>query len=242
MLRLKAMNKNHIIIFAIVILAVIGVFVFINNNSGDNSVSSNLSASLNSEGGGGDVVLRVGEEEITRAEFQVQADRTGQALAAQGQGDPSSDAFRNQVRRQTIDQMIAEILLLQEAEAEGFSVNPSEVETQYRGVLQQIGGEEQLSQRLEEVDSSKEILREDIEDQILIQKYINRQVEEEGITVSDDEVDSFYAQLDSQRENVPELSEIESQIRSQLLQQKTNQLVSSLVDELRSEADIEILL
>lgn len=191
----------------------------------------------------GEVVARVNGEEIMRKDLDAQIAQVEQNLSLQGQeGQLDDEQFRSQVERQVLDQLIAQVLIIQEAKKEAISVSSNEVELEYQNLVDSVGSEEALSQRLSQAGVEKGALREDIRKQLLIQKYLTAKSADQDFEVTDEEVVSFYDEWSSDQEEPPALEEVEEQIKDQLTSQKENQFISDLVTSLRENSDIEILL
>jgi cell division protein YceG involved in septum cleavage len=174
------------------------------------------------------VVAIVNGDKISRQEFEITKDQLSQM-----QGVEIEDG-------QVIDQMIINILLAQQAKKEGFEVTDEELQTQYQALLAQAGGKEVFLEGLEELGIPESYVKNDIKKQILIEKYISKQEEENDFLITDEEVSNFYDQLSSQQGEVPAFGEIEEQIRIQLIQQKLNEFILGTVSELREKSEINI--
>lgn len=190
-----------------------------------------------------EVVARVNGEEVVRSELDARIAQFEQALTAQGQSSQlENEESKAQLENQALSQIIAEKLVLQEAEKENINVSQEEVDTEYQNIVTTVGGEEALSQRLEELDTTKEDLRENIEQQLITQKYIDNITANENFEVTDEEVVAFYDEWSAEQEDPPAFEEVETQVRDQLVSQKENQFISDFIAELRQNANIEILL
>lgn len=215
------MNKNNILI-AIVVLIIVaagGYFMF---GSGF--------------GHSGPVAV-VNGEEINQQDYNFIKDQIKEQSSIQGQ-----ELSGDQLEEQALNQVISQTLILQKAEEEGFSATEEEVNNQYQSVITRAGGQDALDQVLSDLGLTEDYIKEDIRQQVIIEKYVQSQGEGESLEVTDQEVSDFYDQMSSQQENAPAFDQVESQIRSQLEQQKQGQLVSEIVSQLRENAEIEILL
>lgn len=173
------------------------------------------------------VVATVNGEEVTRAELNERV-----AMIAQGQGqEPEEGAVLNQ--------LIEEKLVYQDAEAKGIAVTEAEVNEQYQAVVENAGGSDELRSQLSQLGLTPSSLRKDLESQILVQKYLESEVNLEGIAVTDAEVEAAYNEAAATQEVPPLDEQISQQIRDQLTQQKQNERVAQHVQNLRANADIQ---
>ena len=175
------------------------------------------------------VVAMVNGEAITQTELD---DRTG--IIAQGQGQqPTSDVV--------VNQLIDEMLIFQDAAAKGIEVTEEEVDEQYNTIIQNAGGAAALKGQLANLNLSPSALRKDLRVQLLIQKYLESQIDLESIVVTDTEVQTAYDEIAAVQEVPPFDESIAEQIRAQLVQQKQNELALAHVQTLRSSADINLM-
>lgn len=137
-------------------------------------------------------------------------------------------------------------LQLQAAEAAGVSVSDDEVENQLQSRIDQIG-QDVFQQRLEDNDVTRQEVKEDLRNQMIIDAHIQQQAGGE-ITASDQEVQELYQQYTAQAQqangtsSVPSLADLRPQIESAVIQQKRQQIASQILQDARSNAEIEVLL
>lgn len=215
------MNQNNILIAigVVVVLGVAGYFIF-----GSGSLNTGPVAVVNGQ-------------EISRQDYNFIKNQIKERASLQGQELSEED-----LEQQSLDQLVAQKLMYQEAKEKGFDVSQEEIDTQYQNVVSRAGGEEALQEVFSDLDLSEEYIREDIRKQLIIQKYVNSQTEGEDFSVTQQEVTDFYDQFSAGNENAPALKDIESQIRTGLEQQKQGELISEIVSQLRENAEIEILI
>lgn len=179
---------------------------------------------------GGNTVATVNGEKITQKEF----DLTKQQLSS-SQASQITD-------KQIVDQMVVNELLIQEAENEGFKVSQEEIDEQYQSLITQAGGQETFNKSLEQLGVTEQYIRDDIEKQLLVQKFANKQQEENDFSVTEEEASTYYDQLSSQQEGVPPFEEVKEQIKNQLSQQKLNNFILNIASQLKETADVNISL
>lgn len=194
-----------------------------------------FSTAGNGGGSQNGVVATVNGEEITGAEL---SERVEQTRSSQLGGQSLSSDQEGQLREQTLETLINETLIQQAAEEAGITVSDEEINQSLEQVKGQFENEQQFQQQLENNDVTESDLRNRIQRQLLIQKYVQQNTDMDSINVTDEEVQQMYDQLSQQQDNVPALEEIRSQVESQVRQQKSSQLLQELVQQLRDEADV----
>lgn len=188
-------------------------------------------------------VALVNGEEISENEFNSRVAQTESLLAAQGQSAQLEDpTVRSQMEQQILDQMILETLLLQKAEEQGVSVSSAEVDQEISNLVEQVGGQEAFEAQLNEQNISESQLRSDIEQQLITQQFLEANVDVNSVEVTDEEARAFYDEVAAQQEGLPPFEDIEQEVHAQIMQQKQAQLVNVYAQQLRSEAEVEVLL
>jgi parvulin-like peptidyl-prolyl isomerase len=219
------MNKKNILISVIVVAIIaVGAWYFL-SNSGSSSY--------------GDVVAVVNGEEITGEEFGVQFKQAKEAYS-----EEDSEFNEEQLKEYVLDQIISSVLLKQEAENKGFTVDESEIQEEIDFIVQSGGGQEVFEGALAESGISEEMLRKDIKNQILVNDYIVSEFPEEEVSVTDEEILALY---DSYSQTVtegemPSFGDVEGELRAEIIQQKRSDMITSLISSLREEAEVEVLL
>lgn len=176
------------------------------------------------------VVATVNGEAITQAQLDERV-----ALVTQGQGQAPDTAI-------ILNQLIDEELVFQDAAAKNIEVSEEELDTQYNIVIQNSGGAEALKGQLSQLNLSPSALRKDLAVQLLIQKYLESEVNVDSVTVTNAEIQTAYDEIAAAQQNVPPLDDnVREQIRTQLNLQKRNELALEHVKNLRESADVEIL-
>lgn len=137
---------------------------------------------------------------------------------------------------QVLNRLIAERLINQEAEKQGVSVQPSEIEDELSKLQEQFsqGGE------FDAFLISQGLTR----DQLLSQLTLNLKVEKllsDQISVTDEEVSQYYADNKEFFSEVSE-AEAEAQIRKDLENQQLQELVAPWLQQLRAEATVNVYL
>ena len=194
-----------------------------------------------------DAVAIVNGESVPRDEFDQMLEMRMEMYEMQepvGEGEEAAE-MEEMLKQQTLDELIAQTVIMQNAEAEGIAVEEDEIEEQYQ-LLKGQYGEEEFQTVLEEQNMSPESLRENIANQLVIQEYVEKkaaeELGEEALEVSEDELKALYEQHSMQMEDLPEFEEMKPQLIEMAQQDKMQEVAGEIVNQLIEESDIEVLL
>lgn len=142
------------------------------------------------------VAAVVGTDVVLLSEVEQQA----YVAAMQAQVDPADSAKLHQIRQDTLDRLIDEKLILQEATRQGIAVPDSEVTTQAQTALDNVKGRfkseaEYQAELKAEGTSEADLLaryRKDVGKQLLAQRLIGREVTSK-VEITDQDVVDFFA-------------------------------------------------
>lgn len=189
-----------------------------------------------------EAVAKVNGIEVPRSEYNQSLEELTAAYTQQGL-DPADPAVKAQIEEQAMRGAVNKELLLQAAAKENVTASDEDVEGEYQKVVASVGGEELLSVALNSMGRSEEELRADLEEQLIIDRFVKAKTSYEALSVTDEEVETYYNEVSAENTGeVPPLEEVKEALRSQLLFQKQQQVVSEFVESLRAGATIEILL
>jgi len=132
-------------------------------------------------------------------------------------------------------------LLVQASKKSGIEVTQEDIDSEIASVKKQVGGEEVLSKRLSDVGMSEDEFRQEVSKQLMIQKYLLKNIDIDSTKATEDEINSAYKQASEVTDNIPPLSEIKDQIATKIATDKQQKLLNDLIEKLRSGASIEIL-
>lgn len=181
----------------------------------------------------GETAATVNGEKISQSQLEARMMQTQQSLGT------STDVSEEEMQTQALNSLINEALIMQEAENQGVTVSDEEVNNSYQTIEDRFDDESQFQQTLDEQGLTKEDLKENIRRELMTQKYLQNNINQEEVSVADEEIQQTYDQLSSQREGVPPLEEIKPQLKQQLQSQKQNQLIQQLIEQLRNNTDIQ---
>lgn len=190
-------------------------------------------------------VATVNGQEISSERLQEQLDSFRNSTGTQ------AEQFNNlsETRQQEIllEGIINTELQLQAAEGAGVTVSDEEVESELQASIEQIG-EEEFQNRLEQNGITREEVRDDLRDQMIISAYIEQEAGGE-ISATDEEIQQLYQQFTAQSQQtgnedaeVPSLDELRPQIEQAVVQQKQQEIALQLLDQARENADIEVMI
>ncbi|MFP4402113.1 MAG: hypothetical protein ACLFPL_02680 [Candidatus Nanoarchaeia archaeon] len=216
-----------VIIIAVFLIAMNIDFLSSKNDQTAMNDESPLS-SQNNESSGNEVVASVNGEEITAQEVsQIQ-----QQLSTQGQ----------QVsQEQAVQQLVTNTILLQQTQNDVEAVTNEEAEAELEQLLSEQGFTTQdLRNDLEQQGISYEQTLQDFKQRIVIDRFLEENIDTSSVEVSDEEVQLAYTQYEQQMGNqTPPFSQVEAQIRNQLEQEQIQQLQSQFIQQLIEEAEVE---
>lgn len=142
------------------------------------------------------------------------------------------------IRERTMEMLINTELIRQAAVADGITVSEAEVDQRFTELVDQIGGSEALAQELQREGLTEETFRQNIEQEFLLERYLDRELTTE-FTVTEAEIQSLYEQEGGAAE-LPPLDTIRDQVEEQLILQQEQAAISELTDGMRETAEIEI--
>ena len=221
----KKSGKNIIISLIIVILLIAGAVYFSKLPSGVTGSNDKT------------VVATVNGEEIEQSIIDDRFAQIKDSIEAQGT-DATNEAIIAQIQGEILEEIITSTLLKQKAKEAGISSSAEEIDAELQKIKEQIGDEETFKTELEKAGLTEKILKENIEDQLTIQKYLDQSIDTSAIEVTEEEIAKVYNDAAETNTNLPELETVSEQIRAQIQSTKQQELVNAFVDELRADAEI----
>ncbi len=180
----------------------------------------------------------VNGEKISEYDLGISMTQLSSGAAAQG-ADITDPSVQTEIRTQALDMLVNTELLKQEAAARGISITDEEVNTRLETLKKDVGGEEVLNQRMAEFGINQKTLLRDIRNELTIQKLLDEVFKEKAVTVTEEEITSFYEQAGGAAAGLPGIDEVKTQIEAQLKATKEQGVVTSYIEELRGKATIE---
>ena len=216
-------------------------FFITNDESADLELESLQENTLNliDNGDPDDVVAVVNGQDLTRAEMN----RIKQQLLsdAQRQGmDLNNPEVASMLNERSIETLVNTELIRQKAIADGVSVTEEEVDERFNQIIEQVGGEDVLESSLTELGITMESLRSDVQQELLIEKFLSNNIQTGDLVATPDEVEDFYEMIGGEDAGLGNIEELRPQIEQQVIVGKENDLVNELLATLREDAEIEI--
>ncbi len=182
-------------------------------------------------------VATINDEEISGSSYNRMYPLVKSTLQQSGQDVEDTEAIKDQ----TLNELITQELIRQDAEAEGLTVDQEEIDNEIAALEEQFGDE--FASVLETSGFTEETYKAQLENDLLSNKYMESVL---GIEVTDEEVKEYYESVaEESEEDLPPLEEVEEEIKQTLStqkQQESQEEIQSKIEELRENADIEELI
>lgn len=194
-----------------------------------------------------DVVAEVNGEEISKEEFETTYESQIQQFMMQAQMS-GQEIDEEQIKEQIIEGLIAQKLVIQEAENSGFEASEEDMDETFDLLVEQSGLEskDDLFSAFEEQGIDEAELMEQIEMQVKIDKLIDDRSDD--VEPTEEELEELYemyiAQLeqmggeDEEEVEIPSFEELEPDLIAQVEAEKESEAYQTLIEELREDADI----
>ena len=238
----KKKGAGPIVIILLLVVALVGAGLFFaNRESAEDESPSEVTENPLLPEDLNDPVATVNGEPVSLKMYGDRVQDFANNVAFQGL-DLEDETVRQQIREQALAALINTEILLQKADEAGVTVSDEDVEAAVSRASENFGGGDGLAEALTELGFSEEDLREDIRGQLLIDAYLQAELDLDSITVTEEEISDFYTEATSGVADAEPLEEVSELIREQLTIQKQQALLNELIESLRAEANIEILI
>ena len=188
----------------------------------------------------GEAVATVNGEALTRAQLTAE-----ESLFASQQGlSATSTAAQAQFQSGALDALVSQALLAQAARQAGVTASSTLVDEQLASAKSSFSSTAEYEKALAARGMTEQDLRSQISENLIVNAYLGQQLRLASTTATDAEVQSLYAQLAAGQSGTttPPLSQVRSQVEQMVIRQKQQASVAALVAQLRSKADIRILI
>lgn len=190
-------------------------------------------------------VALVNDEKILGSEYN-QVLQTSQMQMQQMGQDPTTKDAAKQVKDQTIDSLVGQTLLIQDATEKGYKASEDEINKQIEDAKKQYDSEKEFNNVLKQAGLNMDQLKEQLGESIQYNKYVEKEIKADEVT--DEEVKEYYDQYAKQAESagsdqqqqLPKYEEVKDQIKGQLEQQKKQEKVGEQVEKLKKEAKVDV--
>jgi len=185
------------------------------------------------------VVATVNGEKITKAEYDIVFQ---QLLPQMEQSGLSNNAeYLAKVKTDILNGLVNDKLLLQNAKKSDIAVTEDDLKKEIEAITARVGGEEKLKALMLKEGTTEKKLKSDLTNQLLVQKYLFKNIDFNSPSVTEEEIKIFYDNASQGQENVPSIESVSSQIKDQILKDKRQKLLSDFLEKLKASADINIL-
>jgi len=113
-------------------------------------------------------------------------------------GLPDKDVRINELKEKILEQMIDEKVLIHEAKKQKIKVNSKEIEDGIAEIKKRFPSEEEYNQELARQGLGEEKFKEQVEEQLMVIKLIDREVKAKVGPPTDSEIEDFYKQNESE--------------------------------------------
>ncbi|WP_424237805.1 SurA N-terminal domain-containing protein [Bhargavaea ginsengi] len=188
-----------------------------------------------------ETVAVVNDQEILGSQYNNTIAALQGQMQQMGQ-DPTSKEAAEQIKTQTIDSLVGQTLLLQEADQKGYQASESDINKKLDEVKGQFKTEKEFDAALEQSGMDMKTLETQIAEDIQLQQYVEKELPAGEVT--DEEIQTAYDQFAEQGKSadqeVPKLEEMKPQIEQSLQQQKQQEQLAQQVEKLKENAKIDI--
>lgn len=143
--------------------------------------------------------------------------------------------LEKQSGKQALDTIITKTLITQEAKKEHVTVSQSEIDAEMKKIEDNV---KQQGQTLDQVLASQGMDRSGLEDQIRVQKEIEKMLGK-NITVTDKEVNDYIAKNKDALGSDPTSQSTKDSVKQQLTQQKLSDKFQTWIQDLKKKAHID---
>ena len=180
-------------------------------------------------------VVVVNGEEVQGNAYNTAYSLVKSIMHQSGQDTKDTEALQ----QETINFLVEQELITQEAAEAGGKVDDKEVEEELNAV-KETNGEEQFASTLKELNLTEEQFKQQLKYNITTVQYMEEAFETE---VTDEEVQEMYDGLKEQAgdQEIQKLDEIRDQVENMIVQQKQQEQYAEKVKELKESAEIEEL-
>ncbi len=229
----KKSGVKKIILIIIILLAIAGVTGYF--------LAGNFNKKVGEIGVSvvGDSVAIVNGEKIAKSEFESRVGQNKEIAKSQGVNLADEKTVK-EIEKMTLDEMVNEKILLQDAKKKGLITPVADVEKAYNEIFAKFKNKDDFTKELATQNLTEQSLKENITKQLTLIKYMEQNVDSKNITVSEKEIGDLYKSLREKQKNIPKLEQIKTQIENEIKQSKLKVKILELIAKLKTGAKIEI--
>lgn len=139
--------------------------------------------------------------------------------------------------KQALNVLITKALVSQEAEKRKIVVSQDEIDSEVKKIQSNL---EKQGQNLDQLLAAQGMTRNDLTDQIKLQKMVEKMVGQD-VKVTDKEINDY---IEQNKASIPENmkpDEVKVNVKKQLTQQKLNEKIQTFIESLQKKAKIDYL-
>ncbi|ALC83560.1 MULTISPECIES: SurA N-terminal domain-containing protein [Bacillus] len=186
-------------------------------------------------------VAIVNDKELLGSDYNAVLASSQSQLQQMGQ-DPTSEEAAKQIKEQTINSLVGQTLLIQDADKKGYKASDDEVNKQLEESKKQYKSEKEFNDAVKQAGLDADKLKAQFAESITFQKYVDKEIKVDEAT--DKEIQQYYDQISQQGNSTgqkpPKLEEIKPKIKEQLEQQKKQEKLVTKVEELKKQSKVDI--
>lgn len=191
--------------------------------------------------GGGEAVALVNDQKISRAVYDVRYAQLVASVTLQGQSATTTE-IQAAIKNQTLENLITETLLLQNADKEGIKAKTEEVDAVFAQNKSQFSDEAAFEKALADQGYTNNTFKAFLTRDNIIRQYLTAHIDASLAQATEKEVKTLYDQAAANDKTIPPLSEVRTQVENQIIQMKQQQLIANFVQQLRASSTVETLL
>lgn len=188
-----------------------------------------------------EIVAIVNEEELKGDEFNNVSTSIQDQMEQMGE-DTSSKESVEQVKIETLDILVNQALIRQQAKESEMKAEKSEIDEDYTEIVKQFGDEKEMKKVLKSKGMDVETLKEQIAESIVFEKYEEKVAPVGKIT--EEEIKEYYDQVAAESkeagQELPPLEEAREEIKGSIEQEQQQKKLAAHVEELKVNAEIEL--
>lgn len=218
-----------IIIILLVIGGAVGYFMM-----GDFNFGKKSDVSLS-----GDFVAVVNGEKIEKSEFDLRFNQSKGIAKLQG-ANLEDEKIVKEIEKTTLEEMINEKILIQDAKKKGLIVSTADVDKAYNEMFARFKNKDDFTKELVAQNLTEQSLRENIVKQLTLIKYVDQNIDSKNITATEKEMSDLYKTLKENKKDIPKFEQIKTDIENEIKQNKLRVKILEIITKLKTDAKIEI--
>lgn len=186
------------------------------------------------------IVAKVNDEEVKGKKYNAVLRSIHSQI--EQKGEASAQESGQELKKQALETIVHQTLLLQQAKEAEIKVSAAEIEEGYALFAKQFADEKEMLKEFEDKNVDEETIKEQIAESIMFKKYQDKVVSTKEIT--DKEIQDYYHQLvveaKDQGKIIQPLEEVKKEIRELIEQEQQYKQLVAHIEKLKKSAKIEV--